>query len=419
MDKLVNTLLLASKKKSNVGLLFLDLDNFKIINDTLGHKAGDELLCEVANRLISVSKESDIIARWGGDEFVIMMQEEVTDHQLKYRSQQVLDAMRKPVTLNNQSLTIPTSIGVSLSNNQEIDAEKLIQQADIAMYCAKDKGRDNAQFFTSSMANTVNTKFELDKEIKEALSSDQFYLVFQPKVFMTKDNILGLEALIRWQHPIKGFILPSDFIPVAEESRLIIKIDEWVITQALKQLFEWRQQGVDIVPVAINLSGRHLVSDSLVPFISEWLKFYNLEGHFLEIEITEGVLLHDIERCIEVMRDLKALNIQISVDDFGTGYSSLSYLKRLPLDVLKIDQSFVEECASHAEDAKICGTILNLAQNLDLTAVAEGVETSQQVDTLKSLGCQIFQGYYFYKPMPSEVITRLLSDSNIHAYHKP
>lgn len=411
MDKLVRTLPSDTTPKSTVGLLFLDLDNFKIINDTLGHKAGDELLCEVATRLRSVSNESDVIARWGGDEFVFMMTDDVTENQLKKRAQQILDEMRKPVHLNGQPLTIPTSIGVAFSHDQNMDAEKLIQQADIAMYYAKEKGRDNAQFFTSDMANTVNTKFELDKEIKEALALNQFSLVFQPKVFMSKDYILGLEALIRWEHPTKGAILPSEFIPIAEETSLIIKVDEWVINQALQQLVEWRSKGVEIVPIAVNVSGRHLVSDSLVPYIAERLEFYNIEGSFLEIEITEGVLLQDIERCIAAMADLKSLNIQISVDDFGTGYSSLSYLKRLPLDVLKIDHSFVDECSSHTEDAKICGTILHLARNLELIAVAEGVETAEQVTTLKSLGCQIFQGYFFYKPMDSMAITKLLRPS--------
>jgi Amt family ammonium transporter len=408
MDALVSSLLFATKQKTAVGLLFLDLDNFKIINDTLGHKAGDELLCEVARRLIAVSDQHDVIARWGGDEFVFMMTEEVTESRLSQRAQDILSAMRLPVKLNEQYLTIPISIGISFSDQLGIDADKLIQQADIAMYWAKEKGRDNAQFFTAEMVNVITKKFGFEKEINEALSLGHFHLVFQPKVFMEKDNILGLEALIRWSHPIKGLIPPSEFIPIAEESSLIIKIDEWVINQALKQQKSWRDQGLTIVSIAVNLSGRHLVSDSLVPYISQKLEYYGIEGCWLEIEITEGVLLKDIQRCIDVMAELKALDIKISVDDFGTGYSSLSYLKRLPLDILKIDQSFVEECDSHVEDTKICETIIHLAQSLELAIVAEGVETAPQAEMLKSLGCEIFQGYYYHKPMKSNEIAKLL-----------
>ncbi|WP_417538220.1 ammonium transporter [Marinomonas sp.] len=408
MDSLVSALLFASRQKTSVGLLFLDLDNFKIINDTLGHKAGDELLCEVARRLTAVSDSRDVIARWGGDEFVLMMTHSVSDTRMSEHAEKILEIMRVPVQLNDQYFTIPTSIGIARSGEQVLDADKLIQQADIAMYWAKEKGRDNAQFFTPNMTNAVTKKFSFEKEVNDALASEQFYLVYQPKVQMEKDNILGLEVLIRWNHPVKGLVPPADFIPIAEESDLIIKIDEWVIDQALMQLKAWRDQDLSIVPVAVNLSGRHLVSDALVTYISERLSYYGIEGRYLEIEITEGVLLQDIQRCIDVMAELKALNIKISVDDFGTGYSSLSYLKRLPLDILKIDQSFVEECDSHTEDAKICETIIYLARSLELLIVAEGVETAPQVNMLKSLGCEIFQGYFFHKPMKSPLVAKLL-----------
>ncbi|KZN13759.1 ammonium transporter [Marinomonas sp. TW1] len=409
MDALVSALLFATKQKTSVGLLFLDLDNFKIINDTLGHKAGDELLCEVARRLSMVSGEQDVIARWGGDEFVFMVTENVTEAMLQERAEHILQAMRAPVHIEAQDLTIPTSIGITFSNQNSINADRLIQQADIAMYYAKDKGRDNAQFFTPEMANVVTKKFGFDKEINDALVSSQFALVFQPKVDRDGQQIQGLEALIRWHHPEKGFISPAEFIPIAEESSLIVKIDEWVIDHALKQMSQWRAQELDMVPVAVNLSGRHLVSDSLVPYVADRLAKYQIPGNMLEFEITEGVLLQDIQRCVEVLRELKALNIKIAIDDFGTGYSSLSYLKRLPLDTLKIDQSFVEECDTHTEDAKICETIIHLAHNLELMIVAEGVETASQTDTLASLGCEIFQGYYFYKPMSADAIPSLLN----------
>lgn len=408
MEKLVGALQYAAEQHARIGLLFLDLDKFKIINDTLGHKAGDELLCEVAKRLSAVSDETDVIARWGGDEFIFMITEDASETKMMDRAQKILHVMRDPVYLNDQWLNIPTSIGVSLSNYDDMEADKLIQQADIAMYWAKQKGRDNAQFFASEMANLVTKKFGFEREIREALVSNQFSLVYQPKVLRDKHHVIGLEALIRWQHPTKGMISPSEFIPVAEESSLIIKLDEWVIEQALRQQQEWRDNGLTLVPMAVNISGRHLVSETIVSYISEKLEVYDVPGHLLEIEITEGVLLQDIQRCIEVMTALKALDIKISVDDFGTGYSSLSYLKRLPLDILKIDQSFVEECDTLSEDSKICETIIHLGKNLDLTTVAEGVETESQAKTLKQFGCHIYQGYYFHKPMSDSEIFSLL-----------
>jgi Amt family ammonium transporter len=408
MNSLVGALSLSTKKKESVGVLFLDLDKFKLINDTLGHKAGDELLCEVARRLLDTAAEHDVIARWGGDEFIFMMTEKVSKSLLINKANQILELMREEFNLSGQYFSIPVSIGLSWSSQQKIEADKLIQQADIAMYCAKEKGRDNAQFFTSEMAHLATKKFGFDKEINDALVSEQFTLVFQPKVHMEKPNVIGLEALIRWNHPIKGLISPGEFIPIAEESNLIIKIDEWVIDSALKQQKIWRNNGVKIVPIAVNLSGRHLVSETLVPYISQRLAHYDLEGSLLEIEITEGVLLQDVQRCIEVMTELKTLNIQISIDDFGTGYSSLNYLRRLPLDTLKIDQSFIEECDQHTEDVKICETIINLAHGLGLIVIAEGVETVSQAETLKSLGCEIFQGYYYHKPMGNEDVVKLL-----------
>ncbi|MGO3408627.1 ammonium transporter [Marinomonas sp.] len=412
MDKLVSALLFASKQHSQVGLLFLDLDKFKTINDTLGHKAGDELLCEVAERLTQVSDESDMVARWGGDEFILIMTQDVSYQSAKKRAECILQVMRAPVNLKGQLLNIPTSIGISLSDGGATDADKLIQQADIAMYWAKEKGRDNAQVFAPEMATVVVKKFGFEQEMHEALAAGQFRLDYQPKVWMDSERIVGLEALIRWHHPTKGLISPADFIPIAEESNLIIKIGEWVIEEALRQQAEWREMGLRLVPIAVNISGRHLVLGSFVSYLSSKLEDYGITGALLEIEITESVLLQDIDRCIEVMEALKAMNITISVDDFGTGYSSLSYLKRLPLDVLKIDQSFVEECGKHTEDTTICETIIHLARNLKLVTVAEGVETAEQAALLKQMGCLIYQGYYFYRPMPSLDTAALLDKAD-------
>ncbi|SIS97386.1 ammonium transporter [Neptunomonas antarctica] len=409
MEQLLEALTKAEQHGLSVALLFLDLDKFKKINDSLGHKAGDELLCEVARRLNRVCRETDVVARWGGDEFIVLMRGKIDPKLAADRAENILQVMRQSVEIQGKKFTIPTSIGVTLSVGSEFSADKMIQHADIAMYCAKQNGRDNYQIFEPAMAQLVSKNIIYENEMRQNLDSPQFYLVYQPKVCLHKSNVVGFEALLRWAHPVEGLISPSDFIPIAEESNLIIEVGEKVINDCLAQLYEWRKQGLNIVPISVNLSGKHLMSNELIPFINKQLSYYGIEGHYLEIEITEGVLVHDIERCIEVMAEIKSLNIKISVDDFGTGYSSLSYLKRLPVDILKIDQSFVQECDATEEDRQICATIINLAQNLDLSIVAEGVERQTQLDVLKSMHCEVFQGYYFYKPMPVEKVTALLS----------
>lgn len=399
-------------KKNQIALLFLDLDKFKKINDTLGHNAGDELLCEVATRLNAVSRETDIITRWGGDEFVVMLSGDITPEALCLKADQILKAMRVPVEIAGKHFSIPTSIGVVLNGNPSTSADVLIQQADIAMYCAKQRGRDNFQFFTPEMAKEAAESFELEQELTEAIDTDQLRLVYQPKVFGTQQELIGVEALARWHHPEKGEISPGKFIPLAEETNLIIKIGEWLIRDVLLQIKKWQDQGLTVLPVAINISGKHLISDLLIPYVEAQLKETGVSGNLLEIEITEGVLVQDIERCIEVLHQLKALDILVSVDDFGTGYSSLNYLKRLPIDILKIDQSFVVECDTDEGDAQICSTIINLAHNLKLKTVAEGVEREEQYKLLMDMGCSIFQGYYFHKPLEIEQLEKLLADQD-------
>ncbi|MGH1461427.1 MAG: ammonium transporter [Neptuniibacter sp.] len=402
----------AKRGAQSVALMFMDLDQFKKINDTLGHKAGDVLLCEVAKRLTKVSRNDDIISRWGGDEFIIVLSGALSQELICSKAQKILEILRHPVEISGKQFSIPTSIGISLSVDGLVEADQLIQEADIAMYSAKENGRDTFRIFEPYMAEKTTKAVNYERMIKRALLQKQFHLVYQPKVQHTREELIALEALIRWNHPQKGPIPPSEFIPIAEESNLIIQLGEMVIAETLKQLADWRGQGLDILPVSVNISGKHLISDQLVPFIKQQLSLNSIPGRLLEVEITEGVLIQDIARCIEVMEELKRLEISISIDDFGTGYSSLNYLKRLPLDILKIDQSFVEECASKEEDGEICATIINLARSLNLNTVAEGVETKEQLQTLIDLGCDVFQGYYFYKPIRAEEISKLLSKNS-------
>ena len=395
-------------RQVKVALFFMDLDKFKKINDTLGHKAGDELLCEVANRLIEISRGSDVVARWGGDEFILMMAGDFDEARVQEKAETILNSMRKPLNIGGKNFSLPTSIGIVINDKANVEAEQLIQNADIAMYSAKENGRDKYQFFTPDIAYHAARTFQYEQEMKQALASDEFVLSYQPKVYLEKNNVIGLEALIRWHHPIEGNIPPSTFIPIAEESDLIVNIGEYVIKKTLEQLRTWIDEQINIVPVSVNISSKHLISDELVPFIKQQLSFHEIDGSYLEIEVTEGVLLSDINRCIEVMAELKSININISIDDFGTGYSSLNYLKRLPIDVLKIDQSFVKECDVKEEDQQICSTIVSLGKGLGLGLVAEGVETEAQRQALISFGCEVFQGYFFHKPMPPQSVSNWL-----------
>lgn len=389
-------------------LFFLDLDRFKQINDTLGHKAGDTLLCEVAKRLTEVTRSDDIIARWGGDEFIVLIKGQFNQAFAANKAQDILEIMRTPIKLENRMMNILTSIGINIAPILQADPHKLIKQADIAMYHAKKNGRNTYEVFLPSMEHAEIVNFTYEQDMRKALNStDQFYFLYQPKVD-DKGEIVGLEALIRWQHPKNGLISPNRFIPIAEESNLIIKIGELVITKVLNQQMQWQTAGYQLIPISVNISGKHLISGELTDFIKNELTRTGVPGEFLEIEITEGVLLKGIESCIEVMAQLKQLNVKISIDDFGTGYSSLSYLKRLPIDILKIDRSFVNECASVTEDAQICSTIINLAKNLGLHIIAEGVETNEQKNFLMEHGCLSFQGYLFYPPLALKNITPLL-----------
>lgn len=328
------------------------------------------------------------------------------------KAREILNVMRQPIELVGQTLNIPTSIGISMTHNAEIEADKLIQQADIAMYQAKILGRDNYQFFDDQMALRARQDFHYEQALKEDLNSERFYLVYQPKV-TEKGHIIGLEALSRWEHETDGFISPPVFIGIAEESSLIITLGERVIQTVLTFLHKLKAEGSELVPISINISGKHLLSDEFVPTLRSQLTKFGIDGRWIEIEITEGVLVTDINRSIEVMTELKELGISISIDDFGTGYSSLNYLKRLPINILKIDKSFIDECHTIQEDGKICSTIISLAHNLDLVTIAEGVETAEQLDFLLKNGCQYFQGYYFYKPLRQSDVEALL-EGNLH-----
>lgn len=408
MDSIGRVIKSTSNNHQQIILFFLDLDQFKQVNDSLGHKAGDLLLCEVAKRLIKVTRSEDVIARWGGDEFIVMMKGEFTSLDATVKAQSILNIMREPIEIDGHMVSILTSIGIAFSDVVNVNAHALIKDADMAMYYAKDHGRNNYQLFQQEMKDDTLANFTYEQGMREALiNNNEFYFVYQPKVD-NNNYVVGFEALVRWTTLVGNHISPNEFIPVAENSNLIIDIGELAIQTVIRQQAKWKEQGIKLVPISINVSGKHLVSEQLVPFIQTQLQMYGVSGNLIEIEITEGVLLTEVDKCIETLTRLKAMEIKISVDDFGTGYSSLSYLKRLPIDILKVDRSFVHECAATTEDAQICSTIIHLAKNLGLMVIAEGVENEKQKEFLLENGCSHFQGYLFYKPLDVKSAEHLL-----------
>ena len=397
-----------------VALLYLDIDQFKRVNDTLGHKAGDELLCEFSDRLLSQARSTDLVGRWGGDEFVVVFSGDMDINTVTARANQLLETLRKPATIANHQLRILASIGIAVSKDGEVNADRLLQRADMAMYSAKQAGRNNFRIFADEMEHTAQKHSRYTLALPEAIEQKQFYLQYQPKITCKSDELIGMEALIRWQHPEYGLISPADFIPLIDESNLIIEIGEWVLTEVVLQLVKWRRNGYELVPVAVNISGHHMHDPSLVSFVKEITEQYDIPCELIEMEITEGVLTGDTEESISAMAALNEIKIKLSIDDFGTGYSSLSYLKKFPIHILKIDRAFINECATNSDDAAICKAIITLSKSLGLQVVAEGVETEEQLLFLNQQGCDFYQGYYYSRPLNSDQIPSILGQGNIH-----
>lgn len=401
---------LIAKHKEHTGsvvLMFLDLDQFKRINDTLGHNAGDILLREVAARLKTIIRDSDLVARWGGDEFVVVLSGQLDEQAASKKANEILKVMRDPITLLDNALTVLTSIGIAISVDGEVNADRLLQHADLAMYQAKSNGRNTYSLFLPQMEQEAQLHSWIENELPNAMLNHQLYLQYQPKVCCVSNKIVGFEALLRWQHPEHGFVSPAEFIPVIENTGLIITVGEWVISQVTQQLAHWRQAGINL-PVAVNISGYHLHSPTLVPFLEGCLTEHNLDPELIEVEITEGALTGNSEESINAMQALKKIHIKLAIDDFGTGYSSLSYLKKFPVDILKIDRAFVRECYSNRDDAAICKAIISLAKSLELEIVAEGVENQAQLSFLGFQGCDVYQGFYFSKAINADEVAALV-----------
>jgi diguanylate cyclase (GGDEF)-like protein len=409
-DRLAQAITNSHRHKDSLGVLFIDLDHFKNINDSLGHHAGDILLKQVAVLFTSCMREDDTVARLGGDEFVVILPNMASEDEAWMVSQKILKLMAEPFTIESHELFITCSIGIALYPKDGKDAKTLLQSADGALYLAKNKGRNNAQFCTAEMNAKALERLTLENDLRQALNRREFLLHYQPRVDMISGEITGMEALVRWQHPVQGLLYPTQFIPIAEESGLIVPLGEWVLRTACEQNKAWQRAGLKPVNIAVNLSARQFKQQDLVELISRVLKETELSPSYLELELTESMVMQHVEAAISTLNQFKKIGVKISIDDFGIGYSSLNYLKHFPIGFLKIDQSFVRDITTNRDDAAIAKIIISMAHDLGLKVIAEGVETEEQKSFLHLHSCDEIQGFFYSKPIPAEEFETLLKE---------
>ena len=406
-DRLEQALIKAQRKSEKVAILFLDLDRFKHINDTLGHGVGDGLLKEIGARLLSCVRDQDTVSRQGGDEFIIVLPE--TDAPgAAIVAEHILHVASRRCEIDGYDLHITPSIGISIYPDDAIERDVLIKYADVAMYQAKDGGRNTYRFYTSDMNNRVLERMSIESGLREALENDRFVLYYQPQISLDTGRIVGCEALIRWNRPVTGIVSPASFIPIAEDTGLIIPIGDWVMKQACEQAISWQKAGLPAITMAINLSAIQFSHTHMSGQITRLLQETGLPPDHLELELTESVLMHGVEKTLRTLNSLAEFGLNLSIDDFGTGYSSLAYLKQFPLNKLKIDQSFVRDITTDSNDAAIVRTIIGMAKSLNLRVIAEGVETAEQALFLRQAGCDEMQGYYFSPPVPADQFAAML-----------
>jgi diguanylate cyclase (GGDEF)-like protein len=401
----------ARRSGKKIGLLFLDLDRFKRVNDTFGHHLGDQLLCAVVQRLLEKVRAGDLFARLGGDEFAVLLENVDGPDELETVARHLLDAFKAPFEIDGRKLPVTVSIGVTVFPNDNSDARALLNNADMAMYQAKDKGRNNFEFFTQGMYDEIVAQHTVEMDLKAALAEEQFELLYQPQVSLTDRSVQVLEALLRWNHPERGCLSPDRFISVAEESGYIIPIGDWVLERACRQLGEWRDAGLQLPRIAVNVAPIHFHQPRFSDRVKSTLETYGIDPQLIELELTERSLMKDTDEIRRCLRHLKAIGVRLAIDDFGTGYSCLNYLRQFPIDVLKIDRSFVKDLAVSEDARAICAVILSIAAQLSLGTVAEGIETSAQLEFLAKQGCGFGQGYFFSRPVPPAHLEALLARS--------
>ncbi len=412
-DNLEQAISVARRSDSQLAVGFLDLDRFKLVNDSFGHAAGDALLQQVAARLKSCLRHDDIVARLGGDEFTMILHAVRSTDNGAVVAEKILEVFKTPFLLDGQELTINASMGISLFPGDGPDAQSLLRHADDAKRRAKQSGRGNYQFYRSEMTRVAQEQLELERDLRRGLEQNQLFLHYQPQFELAEGRLLGVEALLRWRHPTRGFIPPSVFIPIAEESGLIAAIGEWVLHEACRQARRWREESMPPFRIAINVSALQFERHDLVEDVRAALQKYDLEARWLELELTESLVMRDVEDSTRQLERLRALGVQVAVDDFGTGYSSLAYLQRLPIDRLKIDRTFVKDLGGEHDTMPLVQAVIGLAHTLGMEVVAEGIETNEQLQILRQLRCEIGQGYLLGRPAPPEELLERLSESKL------
>lgn len=420
LQQLEQAVVYANRNDRMLAVLFLDLDRFKLVNDTLGHGVGDRLLQDVADRLLRCVRKNDclaradgegppsLVSRLGGDEFTIMLSDIDHFQDVAKVARRILDTVSLPYALEGQEVFISTSIGISLYPFDACNASELVRNADGAMYHAKEQGRNGYQIYDESMNAKALERIILESQLHKALKDEEFVIYYQPQVATRSGRVIGIEALVRWDSRELGVVEPVRFLPLAEEIGLIIQIDQWVMTNACRQLRQWLDAGLPPVTLAVNISGQHFMKNELLETVTAVLAETGIDPAFLELELTEGVLMQHTERTVKTLKALKGMGVRLAIDDFGTGFSSLSYLKRFPLDVLKIDRTFINEITTDPDDAAITLATIEMAHTLKLQVIAEGVETPAQLEFLTRNGCDNYQGYLFSRPVPPEEIPKII-----------
>ena len=398
-DRISQACLDADRKGSKVALLFIDVDRFKQINDSLGHRAGDAVLRALVSRLKTAARKTDTVARCGGDEFIILMEDVSDPLYANEVAQRLVESMRPPFELLGHSVVVTVSIGIAIYPTDDRDLSRLLAKADSAMYEAKANGRNGFQIYSEASAIFNPARLSLESDLRLAIERDELSLVYQPQVDFASGRIQGVEALLRWQHPIRGAISPTEFIPLAEESGYIVRLGEWVMRRAFAQLGEWKAKGLPPIRMAINISAVQFHQSNFADVLADAIDDYAVDPCFIELELTESVLMHNVEAVLASLKRIKAMGFRLAIDDFGTGFSSLNYLRRFPIDRLKIDQSFIRDIESTPANESITRSIIALAESLSLDVVAEGIEKDCEQEILTKLGCLEGQGYYFARPL--------------------
>ena len=414
-DRIEQAIVLAQRHQHRVALLFVDLDNFKEVNDTLGHAAGDAFLIEIAQRLQDAVRKSDVVCRHGGDEFVIGIVEVAQAGDVSSAAAHIMRRLNRTLTLRNTELAASCSIGIAMYPEDASDYEGLLRKADIAMYQAKASGRNDCRFFDEAMNANIHESLRLHSEMRSGLARQEFVLHFQPVINLDSGALVGAEALIRWQHPTRGVVPPAEFIPAAEKSGFIVDIGAWVVHEACRQMAAWQRQGLPRFVLAINLSPVQFRRGDIVSVVAQALQQNGLEPQLLELEITESTLIQDTEQFLLMLRGLKALGVRLSIDDFGTGYSNLVYLQRFQVDKLKIDQSFVRNLLQGPQEQAIVSAIIQMARSLHLSTTAEGIEELEIQQVLQTLGCECGQGYRIARPLPEPDFVRFVVQQGVPA----